>query len=114
MAQAARRAGAVNSSAVTRGTLEKPPHRIVRLFVNSSMMRRAESFPFALCSARFPLLRVRCPDSKYICIDAFRCQSVTRKTLLRYTLNSIPVNILISGNLWKKLSSKTLQSDLEL
>lgn len=48
-----------------------------------------------------PALRVRRPDSKYIYIDAVRRQSVTRQTLLRYTLNSACVNTLISGNLWK-------------
>ena len=46
-------------------------------------------------------LRVRRPDSKYIYIDAVRSQSVTRETLLRYTVKSAPVNNLISGNLWK-------------
>jgi len=54
----------------------------------------------------FPALRIRSLGPKYIYIDAFRRQSVTRKTLLRYTLNSILVNNLISVTLWKKLSSE--------
>ena len=48
-----------------------------------------------------PALRVRARASKYIYIDAFRCQIVTRETLLRYMVNSIGVNNLIGGNLWK-------------
>ena len=53
--------------------------------------------------ARCPLSEYGPADSKYIYIDAVRCETVTRETLLRYTLNSAPVNNLISGNLWKKL-----------
>lgn len=53
----------------------------------------------------WPALRVRSYASKYIHIDAFRCETVTRETLLRYTGKSAPVNNLISGNLWKKFSS---------
>jgi len=81
----------------------KSPHPIVLLVVKSSKLRRAASPPFALCSP-LPALRVRSPASKYIYIDAFRSEIVTRETLLRYTLNSAPVNNLIGGNLWKKLS----------
>ena len=67
----------------------------------------------ALCAA--PLVcrspPVRCPPSallraspgaaKYIYIDAFSRQTVTRQTLLRYTDKSVLVNSLIRGNLWK-------------
>lgn len=55
-----------------------------------------------------PALRVRSRASKYIYIDAFRCQSVTRETLLRYTLKSALVNNLISGNLWKSIVPRRL------
>jgi hypothetical protein len=55
-----------------------------------------------------PALRVRSRASKYIYIDAFRCQSVTRETLLRYTSKSTLVNNLISGNLWKMCVSDCL------
>jgi hypothetical protein len=79
------------------------PHQITLLFVNSFMVRRAASLPFALYFARCPLSEYGPADSKYIYIDAVRCETVTRETLLRYTLNSAPVNNLISGNLWKKL-----------
>jgi hypothetical protein len=68
-------------------------------------LRRAASPPFALHFAFWCALRVRSPASKYIYMDAFRCETVTRETLLRYTLKSAPVNNLISGNLWKKFSS---------
>lgn len=81
------------------------PHRIARLFVKSSAPCRVARLPLVPYFARCRALRVRSPASKYIYIDAFRCQSVTRETLLRYTLNSIPVNNLISGNLWKNNAS---------
>jgi len=66
------------------------------------MVRRAASLPFALCFARCPLSEYGPADSKYIYIDAFSSEIVTRETLSRYTLNSAPVKTLISGNLWKK------------
>src|SRR5580704_2354109 len=68
------------------------------------MVRRAASLTFALHFARFPLSEYGRAYSKYINIDAFRCQFVTSETLLRYTLNSIRVNTLISGNLWKNFA----------
>jgi hypothetical protein len=74
-------------------------HQITRVFVNSSMVRRAASLPFALYFARCPLSEYGPAVSKYIYIDAFSSQFVTSETLLRYTLNSVPVNNLISGNL---------------
>lgn len=40
-------------------------------------------------------LRVRFPAAKCIYIDAFRHESVTRETLLRYTRNSVCVNFLL-------------------
>ncbi len=79
----------------------KSPHQIVLLFVKSSRLRRAASLPFALYFARRPLSEYGPADSKYIYIDAFSSGIVTRETLLRYTPNSVPVNNLISGNLWK-------------
>jgi hypothetical protein len=86
------------------------PHQITRLFVNSSMVRRAASLPFALYFARFPLSEYGPADSKYIYIDAFRCQTVTRETLIRYTPNSTPVNNLFSGNLWKTVTAPITSS----
>ncbi len=68
------------------------------------MVRRAASLTFALHFARFPLSEYGRAYSKYINIDAFSCQFVTSETLLRYTLNSIRVNTLISGNLWKNFA----------
>lgn len=64
------------------------------------MLRRQ---PFALYFAVGALSEYGPPDSKYIYIDAFRCEIVTRETLSRYTLKSVFVNNLISRDLWKKL-----------
>jgi hypothetical protein len=83
--------------------MRKSPHQIVLLVVKSSRPRCAASPPFALCFAVGALSEYGPPDSKYINIDAFRCETVTRETLLRYTLKSIFVNNLIIGDLWKKL-----------
>jgi hypothetical protein len=102
-AQAVCHAGAVNSSAVTKRTMGKSPHQIVLLVVKSSRLRCAASPPFALCFAVGALSEYGPPDSKYIHIDAFRRETVTRETLLRYTLKSVFVNNLISGDLWKNL-----------
>ena len=85
------------------------PHQITRVFVNSFMVRRAASLPFAQYFARCPPSEYGPADSKYTYIDAVRCQTVTRETLLRYTFNSIPVNILISGNLWKTPSPSLIK-----
>ena len=85
------------------------PHQITRVFVNSFMVRRAASLPFALHFARCPPSEYGPADSKYTYIDAVRCQTVTRETLPRYTFNSIPVNILISGNLWKTPSPSLIK-----
>src|SRR6267378_1608936 len=40
-------------------------------------------------------------------IDALNGKTVTRETLLRYTLKSHSVNDLIRGNLWKTLAGRT-------
>jgi|HubBroStandDraft_4_1064222.scaffolds.fasta_scaffold569155_2 hypothetical protein len=79
------------------------PHQIVLLVVKSSRLCCAASPPFALCFAVGALSEYGPPDSKYILIDAFRCETVTRETFLRYTLKSVFVNNLIRGDLWKKL-----------
>jgi len=79
------------------------PHQIVLLVVKSSRLCCAASPPFALCFAVGALSEYGPPGSKYILIDAFRCETVTRETFLRYTLKSVFVNNLIRGDLWKKL-----------
>jgi hypothetical protein len=64
-------------------------------------LRRAAHPPFASCVARFPHMGGPAPAAKYTYIDAFRGKTVTRETLLRYTVKSYSVNVLIRGNLWK-------------
>ena len=80
------------------------PHQITRLFVNSFMVRLRRQVAVRPVLRPLPALRVRSRAPKYIYIDAFRCELVTRETLIRYTPNSVRVNTLISGNLWKKSS----------
>jgi hypothetical protein len=48
-----------------------------------------------------PHSRSPAPAAKYTYIDAFNGKSVTRETLLRYTVKSLHVNVLIRGFLWK-------------
>lgn len=87
------------------------PHQVTRLFVNSTYDAPRRQIAVRPILRPFHALRIWSPGSKYIYIDAFSSESVTRETLLRYTLNSIPVNNLISGNLWKKSTPRVqLQS----
>jgi hypothetical protein len=76
------------------------PQKIARYFcLNDSAPRR---LPAARpCVARFPHFWGPAPAAKYTYIDAFNGKTVTRETLLRYTFKSVPVNVLIRGNLWK-------------
>src|SRR5882757_3953384 len=63
-------------------------------------MRRAVSFVL-LHAARLPCRCRTVPSTIDIHIDAGTNQSVIRTTLLRYTLKSLPVNILVCGKLSK-------------
>jgi hypothetical protein len=73
------------------------PHTIFCL--NPSAPRRS----IAAGPVRRPMRTLKTvPAAKYIDIDAFNGKTVTRKTLLRYTLKSPGVNLLIRGNVWKK------------
>src|SRR5579864_4857771 len=89
--QGHRQAGAIAQ------TTERIPHTIFCL--NPSAPRRS----IAAGPVRRPVRILRAiPAAKYINIDAFNGKTVTRKTLLRYTLKSPGVNLLIRGNVWKK------------
>jgi hypothetical protein len=59
-----------------------------------------------LCCCTLARLPCRCrtvPSTIDICIDAGTDQSVIRATLLRYTLKSLPVNVLVCGKLSKEV-----------
>jgi hypothetical protein len=57
--------------------------------------------PLAPCVARSTHFWSPAPAAHHTYIDAFNGKTVTRETLLRYTLKSHLVNILIRGFLWK-------------
>src|SRR5216683_2720434 len=69
--------------------------------------------PLAPCVARFTHFWGSAPAAKYTYIDAFNGKTVTRQTLLRYTLKSHLVNVLIRGFLWKNSHPDTV-SPLDL
>src|SRR5690242_790922 len=87
------RAGAVQRSAINKKQYgEILPTNPFIFIVKSSVLCRAAC---VYSPGPLPALRVRVPAAKYINIDALRSESVTRETLLRYTLNSIFVNVLV-------------------
>src|SRR6266849_1239977 len=68
-----------------------------------------------LCCCTLARLPCRCrtvPSTIDIHIDAGTDQSVIRATLLRYTLKSLPVNILVCGKLLRKVEDSATRTGL--
>ena len=80
---------------------ENSPEDRSIFYLKPSAPRRAAHPPFAPCVARSAHLGGPAPAARYTYIDAFRGKTVTRETLLRYTVKSYYVNVLIRGNLLK-------------
>jgi hypothetical protein len=79
---------AVTEKAIWGGCPHEQPIFVVKSLCRAAPPARPVLYP--LCA-----LRVSFPASKYIYIDAFRHESVTRQTLLRYTEKSTAVNALV-------------------
>jgi hypothetical protein len=104
--QADWRAGRVDAHGfgATQNNDGKSPLKI-GCYVKSFAARR---LPSTLPASRFGPV----PTAKHTHLDALRSRTVTPETLPRYTHKSYSVNILIRGNLWKKLPSMVSQSHL--
>ena len=102
--QADWRAGRVDAHGfgATQNNDGKSPLKI-GCYVKSFAARRS---PSTLPASRFGPV----PTAKHTHLDALRSRTVTPETLPRYTHKSYSVNILIRGNLWKKLPSMVSQS----
>src|SRR5690242_19389153 len=84
---------------------ERIPRKTLKFFGEA---RCAVLCPLCCCTlARLPCRCRTVPSTIDIHIDARTDQSVIRATLLRYTLKSLPVNILVCG----KRSRKVEDSD---
>src|ERR1700758_5344679 len=80
---------------------ERIPRKTLKFFGEARC-----AVPCLLCCCTLARLPCRCrtvPSTIDINIDAGTDQSVIRATLLRYTLKSLPVNILVCGKPLKRL-----------
>jgi hypothetical protein len=89
---------------------ENSPEDRSFFYLKPSAPRRSS----AVCPVRrpFPHIGGSAPAARYTHIDAFRGKTVTRETLLRYTLKSHSVNVLIRGNLLKTHTERDWGSTL--
>src|SRR6266436_9842132 len=93
----------------TKGGSESPG----RLSIFSVKLDAPVLCPLCCCTlARLPCRCRTVPSTIDIRIDAGTDQSVIRATLLRYTLKSLPVNILVCGKLVQKVEDFAAHSTL--